>query len=86
MNDKVYLLYRCRDYDQSVLGVYSTQQQAVAEGNRTISHWGLKGFSGQEWKRDKASPGVWMKQNKNAEPGDMYFLVICRFLNQKVSL
>lgn len=85
MSNKVYLLYRCRDYDQMVLGVYSTHEQAVTQGNRTISHWGLKRFGGQRW--DRQHNGViWIKVPENRTPDDTYFLIVCKTLDEKVSL
>jgi hypothetical protein len=85
MNNKVYLLYRCKDYDQMVLGVYSTHEQAVAQGNRTISHWGLKRFGSQKW--DRQDNGVvWVKAPENRMPDDTYFLIVCNTIDEKVSL
>jgi hypothetical protein len=85
MINKVYLLYRCRDYDQIVLGVYSTHQQAVAQGNRTISHWGLDRFNGPVWKHQDGGV-VWLKMPENRTPDDTYFMIVCLTLDEKVNL
>lgn len=86
MSNKLYLLYRCMNYDQVVLGIYTSQELAAAEGNRTISHWGLKRFNKQNWERQTEGAKVWLKQPKDRTPDDLYFLIVCRTLDEKVSL